>query len=200
LIEAGWVLKEGAAYSLTPRGREQARCAMEDAASSLKQLGARLRSLGTPQTASKLTIAVQIVLALVKLPAGLLSGSVGLLNDSLDTILDLLSSLLVYLGVRFNRERLASITLVACMTATSCFTLYQAVRRFFVAYVPQAEWFPFFASLLSAVCGLSLWQYQRYIGRSSGSMAFIAESVDPLLGRREGQRHSLRVVAPGSLP
>jgi divalent metal cation (Fe/Co/Zn/Cd) transporter len=81
---------------------------------------------------------------------GLLSGSVGLLNDSLDTILDLLSSLLVYLGVRFNRERLASIMLVACMTATSGFTLYEAVRRFFVAYVPHVQWFPFFAALLSA--------------------------------------------------
>jgi hypothetical protein len=151
---------------------------MEDAVSFLKQLGGRLRSLGTPQTASKLTILVQVALALVKLPAGLLSGSVGLLNDSFDTILDFVSSLLVYLGVRFNRERIASIMLVACMTATSGFTLYEAVRRIFVVHVPRVEWFPFFAALLSAASGLSLWQYQRYVGRRSGSMAFIAESVD----------------------
>jgi hypothetical protein len=101
-----------------------------------------------------------------------------LLNDSLDTILDLLSSLFVYLGVRFKRERLVSTLLVVCMAGTAGFTLYEAVHRLFVPYVPRVHWFPFLATILSAMAGLILWQYQRFVGRRTGSLAFVAESVD----------------------
>ena len=127
---------------------------------------------------SKITLIIQAILALIKLPAGLISGSIGLINDSLDTILDLLSSLLVYFGIRFNKERLVSILLVASMFVTASFTLYEAVNRFFTPYVPKVDWFPFAAALLSALAGLALWTYQRYIGLHSGLMAFITESVD----------------------
>jgi len=54
---------------------------------------------------------VQLGLAALKLPAGLLSGSVGLLNDATDTLLDGISSLLVYAGLRFDRERTVNVVL-----------------------------------------------------------------------------------------
>ena len=57
-------------------------------------------------------------LAAIKLPAGILSGSVALINDAADTLLDALSSLVVYAGIRFNRERGANIVLVLLMLAT----------------------------------------------------------------------------------
>jgi hypothetical protein len=44
--------------------------------------------------------------------------------------------------------------------------------------VPKVDWFPFVAALISALAGLALWTYQRYVGLRSGSMAFIAESID----------------------
>jgi Cation efflux family len=178
LIQAGWVIQDGDRYMLTTLGREQASRAKEEAISALSLVGDKLRSLTQPESASKVTLIVQILLALIKLPAGLLSGSVGLLNDSLDTILDLFSSLLVYLGIRFNKERLVSILLVVFMIITGGFTLYEAVQRFFTPYVPKVDWFPFAAALLSAIAGLVLWTYQRYVGIQSGLMAFITESVD----------------------
>jgi hypothetical protein len=178
LIQAGWVTQDGDRYRLTTLGREQAVRAREESISALKLASYKLRSLTQPENASKVTLIVQILLALIKLPAGLLSGSIGLLNDSLDTILDLLSSLLVYLGIRFDKERLVSILLVVFMLVTGGFTLYEAVQRFFTPYVPKVGWFPFLAALLSAIAGLVLWTYQRYIGIQSGLMAFITESVD----------------------
>lgn len=159
LIQAGWVIQDGDRYTLTTLGSEQANQAKEEAISALKMVSHKIRSLTQPENASKVTLIVQIMLAVIKLPAGLLSGSIGLLNDSVDTILDLLSSLLVYLGIRFNKERLVSILLVVFMLATGGFTLYEAVQRFFTAYVPQVDWFPFLATLLSAIAGLVLWTY-----------------------------------------
>jgi Co/Zn/Cd efflux system component len=138
----------------------------------------RLQTLLQPEAASKVTLIIQALLASIKLPAGLLSGSLGLLNDSADTILDLISSLLVYLGIRFNKERLVSILLVVFMTGTGGFTLYEAVRRILTPYVPKLDWFPFAAAILSTLAGLILWTYQRYVGLHNGLMVFIAESVD----------------------
>ncbi len=178
LLKVGWVIQEGDRFALTERGREQANRVMEQARVSSEWVNRKLRSLFQPEVASKVTLVVQVILALIKLPAGLLSGSVGLLNDSADTILDLLSSLLVYFGIRFNKERLVSYLLVVFMLGTGGFTLYEAVERILTPYVPKVDWFPFAAAILSALAGLMLWTYQRYVGIHSGLMAFIAESVD----------------------
>ena len=178
LIQAGWVVQQGDNYALTDLGRAEVSRFSANAQAWIQTASQKLRSLFTPQAASKVTLTVQTVLALIKLPAGLISGSVGLLNDSFDTILDLVSSVLVYLGIRFNRERLVSIFLVAFMLITGGFTMYEAVHRILVPYVPEVDWFPFAAALISALAGLGLWTYQRYIGIHSGSMPFIAESVD----------------------
>ena len=178
LVKAGWVIQEGDRFALTDHGRESVNQVIAEARASTNWVIQKLRALFQPQVASKVTLIVQVILVLIKLPAGLLSGSVGLLNDSADTVLDLLSSLLVYFGIRFNKEHLVSILLVIFMLGTGGFTLYEAVERFFTPYVPKVDWFPFAAAILSAMAGLLLWTYQRYIGIHSGLMAFIAESVD----------------------
>jgi Co/Zn/Cd efflux system component len=178
LLKVGWVIQEGDRFALTEHGREQVNQVMEKARSSSDWVSRKLRSLFQPEVASKVTLIVQVILALIKLPAGLLSGSVGLLNDSADTILDLLSSLLVCLGIRFNKERLVSILLVIFMLGTGSFTLYEALQHFLRPDVPKVDWFPFAAAVLSALAGLILWTYQRYVGIHSGLIAFIAESVD----------------------
>jgi len=178
LLKAGWVIEEGDRFALTDRGREQVNQALEEARKSTNWVKDKLQPLLQPEAASKTTLIIQIILAMIKLPAGLLSGSVGLINDSADTILDLFSSLLVYLGIHFNRERLVSILLAIFMLGTGGFTLYEAVDHVFTPTVPRADWFSFAAAILSALAGLFLWTYQRYIGIHSGLMAFIAESVD----------------------
>jgi hypothetical protein len=178
LVRASWVTHESGTFALTDQGRELFNQRMEHVRRTLAWVGGRAACYFRPEVASIVTLVVQALLALVKLPAGLLSGSVGLLNDSADTVLDLASSVLVYLGVRFNRERAVSVLLVVFMLGTGGFTLYQAVHRLFSPYVPHVDWFPFAAAILSAAAGLALWTYQRYVGLQSGLMPFITESVD----------------------
>jgi hypothetical protein len=123
-------------------------------------------------------LGVHLGLAAFKLPAALLSGSVGLLNDAIDTLLDGLSSLLVYLGIRSDKERVINVVLVTLMLVTGFLTLYEAARRFFVPSKPEVDWFAFLAVILSALVCLALWAYQRYVGLRSGIMALITQSVD----------------------
>ena len=175
LIARGWIAQEGQQrYALTPQGREQAEKPLKD----MRRVRTRLNKIAQPQTTSQVGLVVHLFLAALKLPAALLSGSVGLLNDATDTLLDGLSSMLVYLGLRFDKERIANIILVLLMLGTGSFTFYEAVRRFFVPFEPQVDWFTFFAAILSALVCWLLYVYQRFVGVRSGSLALITQSID----------------------
>jgi len=175
LVERGWTVCEGERYALTSLGCDE----VNKRLSQLGETGGLIRKFLRPQTVSKVTLGVHWGLAALKLPAGLLSGSVGLLNDATDTLLDGLSSVLVYFGIRFDKERAVNVILVILMLATGVLTLYEAGRRFFVPFEPKVDWFAFLAAILSAVVCLALYVYQRYVGLRSGIMALITQSVGP---------------------
>ena len=124
LIERDWVVREGERYALTPTGHKEASKILAD----MRRTGTLLHKFVQPQTVSQVGLAVHWGLAALKLPAALLSGSVGLLNDATDTLLDGLSSVLVFLGLRFDRERAVNVVLVLLMLGTSSLTFYEAVR------------------------------------------------------------------------
>ena len=174
LIERGWIVRDGETYALTEKGREAAGKAL----SEVERARGHVDNLATPENASKLTLIVHLLLALLKLPAGILSGSVGLLNDAIDTLLDGVASLLVCWGLRANRERLVSRLLVLFMLATGGFALVEAVLRIVRREPVEADWFAFIAVSISALFCAALWFIQRFIGLRRQSMALITQSVD----------------------
>ena len=174
LLTRGWAVREGERYALTDLGRAEAARPLADMRRTRDLLG----KLVLPETVSQVSLGVHLVLAALKLPAGLISGSVGLINDATDTLLDGLSSLLVYAGLRFDKERAVNVVLVLLMLFTGGLTLYEAVRRFFVPFEPEVDWFTFAATVLSAAFCAALWAYQRFVGARSGSVALITQSVD----------------------
>ncbi len=174
MIGRGWVVHQEGRYTLTEIGREEGAKPLAD----MRRTRAMLDNVVQPETASKVSLGVHLALAGLKLPAGLISGSVGLINDATDTLLDGLSSLLVYAGIRLGKERAVNAVLVGLMLLTGGLTLYEAVRRFFVPFQPQVDWFAFVATILSAIVCLGLWAYQRFVGLRSGNMALITQSVD----------------------
>ena len=174
LVARGWVERKDERYRLTEVGREEARKPIDD----MRRTRSLLRTAVQPQTVSQVGLGVHLALAALKLPAALLSGSVGLLNDATDTLLDGLSSALVYLGLRFDRERAVNAVLVVLMLGTGSFTFYEAVRRFFVPFEPDVDWFTFVATIVSALVCWALYFYQRFVGVRSGSVALITQSVD----------------------
>lgn len=174
MARLGWVVQEGERYALASLGREEA----DKRLAGLRKARAWARQLLRPQMVPQVCLRVHLVLALIKLPAGLLSGSVGLLNDGVDTLLDALSSLLVYVGLRFDRERAVNAVLVLVMLVTGGLTFYEAVRRFFVPSAPDVDWFTFAAAIVSALVCAALWGYQRYVGLRNGSVTLITQSVD----------------------
>lgn len=174
MVVLGWVDRHGETYTLTDAGNHQA----NEHLASVRQAANLVGQLMQPKTVSKVGVAVHMMLAALKLPAAFLSGSIGLFNDAADTLLDGLSSLLVYFGIRFNKERIVNIALVVVMLLTGSFGFFEAVRRFFIPFEPSIDWFTFFSSILSALVCLGLGFYQRYVGVKNGNMALITQSID----------------------
>ena len=174
LISEGQVFREEDRFVLTALGREQAHSRLK----GIRRAVALASGLIRPEAVSRITVVVHFALAAVKLPAAILSGSSGLLNDSIDTLLDGLSSIMVYFGVRFHRERAANLFLVVLMIATGGLTLFESARRLFIPRPPDADLAAFLAVLVSALVCLFLGLYQRYAGLQNGSLALITQSVD----------------------
>jgi len=174
LLKLGWIARQGELYALTEAGQAQA----DKALSEVRQTVGWVRKMMQPEMVSQVAVGAHLGLAALKLPAALLSGSVGLLNDAADTLLDGLASLLVYAGLRFDKERAVNVVLVLLMLGTGSLTLYEAAQRFFVPFKPEVDGFTFAAAMVSALVCAGLWAYQRYVGTRSGSVTLITQSVD----------------------
>jgi Co/Zn/Cd efflux system component len=174
MISHDQVIKSGERYELTEEGVRRARRAR----SEMGHLITRINRLVEPESVSKVTLIVHLVLAAIKLPAGFLSGSVGLINDAMDTLLDGISSLMVFFGIRFRKENVVNVLLILFMLFTGSFTLYKAISRFLIPCAPKVDWFAFTAAIISGVVCLGLWLYQRYSGLRNMSMVLITQSVD----------------------
>ena len=174
VIQRGWATEEDGSYHITDEGREQAEVMLKD----LEKGGRFFRKAVEPETTSAVTLIVHFVLAALKLPAALISGSVGLLNDSLDTLLDGVSSLFVFFGVRSGKERLVSYILLAFMTVTGAYTLYEAIVRLIKPEPLTVDLTAFVAVAVSALLCALLWVYQRFVGLKHGCIPLIAQSID----------------------
>ena len=169
-----WVEKHGETWELTEKGRVEAEKPIRDVRHSRKTI----MNLIQPETVSKVSLGIHLFLAALKIPAALLSGSVGLLNDGVDTLLDALSSIFVYLGFKYDKERLVNVFLTLLMLIVASYTMKESILRLITPYTPEVDYFTFTATILSAIlCGL-LYFYQGYVGSKTGSMALITQSVD----------------------
>ncbi|MFN2299871.1 MAG: cation transporter [Anaerolineales bacterium] len=170
----GWVRREEDRFALTEKGRDEARRRL----AGIRKAVALAAGLLRPETVSRVAVVVHLLLAAVKIPAAILSGSMGLLNDAVDTLMDGLSSVLVFFGVRFRKERAANFVLVAMMLLTGGLAMFASLRRLFVPDVLEVDLYTFLSAALSGLICLGLGAYQRYAGVQGGSMTLIMQSVD----------------------
>jgi len=138
--------------------------------------------------AATATMAAQLAITIIKIPAALLSGSAAQLNDAAEEVLDVIASAMVYLGVRFNAERLANVVVVALMAATGCLTLAVAVRRLFVPVTPAVSWYPLTVAAASVPVYAVRSAYERSAGLRGGKVSLVSQSVD-------SRNHALAGVA-----
>jgi divalent metal cation (Fe/Co/Zn/Cd) transporter len=174
LLSNALVTQREGLYTVTAEGREKA-SEYEGAVARVSRL---LDRALLPETVSVVGVGAHFVLAALKLAVGAASGSMGLLSDGTDTLLGGLSSVLVYLGLKLDKERYVNVVLVLLMMGVGLSLSVGVIRRLLQPLQPQADVLSFSAALVSAVICLGLGQYQRYVGARSGSLPLISQSID----------------------
>mgnify|MGYP003681904978 CR=1 FL=1 len=168
------VARCGGVYSLTPEGQQRAKKYRRQ----YRESGRWIAGLLHPQTVSLVGLGVHVVLAVLKLIAGAISGSIGLISDGIDTAMDGLSSILVFVGLRLNKEQYVNVVLVLLMLGVGAGTGYEAVRRIFIPEEVGVDLLTFGAAILSGLVCLLLSLYQQYVATRSRQLPLISQAVD----------------------
>jgi ubiquinone/menaquinone biosynthesis C-methylase UbiE/Co/Zn/Cd efflux system component len=174
LEREGAVIRHGEVYGLTSEGQQRAKKHQRE----YREFGQWIQSLLHPQTVSLVSLGVHILLAVLKLIAGAISGSIGLISDGMDTAMDGLSSVLVFVGLRLKVEKIVNVVLVLLMLGVGIGAGYEAVHRVFVPEAVDADVLTFAAAILSGLVCLLLSLYQRYVATRSKQLPLISQAVD----------------------
>lgn len=167
-------------YELTPQGQAQAEATakrMEHGANAVEN------QILKPSAAARNITLSYIILAALKMVAGLLSGSVGLIADGADTTIDTAASAIVWAGIRFKKEALGTLTIIALMFVTALILFYSSVSSIIAniagTFTPISM--PIVVIVVEAAAVTSMFTlsyYQRFVGRRSQSLPLISQSID----------------------
>lgn len=170
-------------YSLTEEGMEVGRLTVEKLERSAKTLRAMASSLLVPDAVAKVTIAMDLLLAIMKLLGGVMTGSVALMADGADAAVDTASALVVLLSIRIGRELLGTAVIIAMMFITAISIGYESTMSLLELLGPGLA--PISQPLLVMgvesvvlLAAVALYNYQNYVGKRYGNLSLISQSVD----------------------
>jgi len=175
LIQFGFIVREDGFYELTESGKRMA----EKRQKKVNYRQKRLRSfLLGPENASIISVIADAGLACIKLAVGFLFNSMALIADGFDSSVDVFSSLAVFLGIRFKRELISTSIVISMMFGTSGYILYEAFIRLLSPEPLIVSPIAVAATIASGIFCYGLSIYQHYVGKRSGSISLLTQSVD----------------------
>ncbi len=180
LIENGIIrLNEEEEYELTKKGIEEA----ERSTKSLEKTSSILESQLNLNSAARNTIIFDLFSAIIKLSAGLFSGSVGLIADGADATMDIASDSVVWISIKFKKQLLGTIIIILMMYITAFSVSYESIIKIIhvITATVQPISVPYLVILIEGVSLIIagfFYFYQRYVGKSYGSLALISQSFD----------------------
>jgi Co/Zn/Cd efflux system component len=158
-------------FSLTPTGREMAEHAQEVIPSFMGHVF-------SIKLVAVLTIVVHVLLSILKLAFGFISGSAGLIADGIDNTMDTVSSILVFLGITFNKEKPVSIFIIVLMFVSVGGVGIASYNKIVHPEPIKEGVSAIVVSLMSGLIMLFLSAYQYLVGKRKTNIALMAQAVD----------------------
>jgi cation diffusion facilitator family transporter len=171
LSEQRFVEEVDSLYHLTARGKAEATKAK-------KRIGKFHEYLSTGTAASKVSASANLFLSALKLLAGFLSNSMGLISDGFDSSIDVFSSAGVYLGTKYRKELYSNLLILALMFIGGISLGYGGLTRLIRPEFVEAGLLPAFAAIVSAVTYYALSIYQRFVGKRTGNLSLVSQSLE----------------------
>ena len=181
LVKRGLVVvTETGKLALTEAGEEEAKHCLAKVQQMAQKLDANLLS---SSAAARNTTVADFFLALMKLVAGFLSGSVGLIADGADATIDTASAAVVWLGIKFRKELVGTFVIITMMFVTAGSVGFESLTKVAAAVTASIPpltmpYLVIVVESLALIAATLLGLYQRFVGKRTGSLALISQSVD----------------------
>ena len=180
MVEKGILKENDGKYELTKAGQA---VATKNAAKFEKRSELIKNRLFAPSSAAVNTTIVDGFMAFLKLSVGFITGSVGIISDGTDSATDTISAFLVWVGIKYKHESLSTLLVILLLFVASITVMYESFSRLYVAWTstltPIID--PSLVIIIEAFAVFvyaGLYFYQRQVGRASGSLTLISQSVD----------------------
>lgn len=180
LLNKGFIVLTGDTYELTDTGEP---VAVESA--QLIEKGAQFvkKNILSPSATARNTVLADFFLALMKLTAGVLSGSVGLLADGADAAVDTGSASAVWVGMKLKKEMIGTVVIIAMMVITGVTIGYESVTKIIDVATGTVEpisrpYLVMGCEGVALVAAALLCFYQGFIGKKYRSLALVSQSID----------------------
>ncbi|GMR04648.1 MAG: cation diffusion facilitator family transporter [Thermodesulfobacteriota bacterium] len=145
--------------------------------------------------ATLLNILGNTALFVLKLIAGLLSGSIALISDAINSFNDIVASIATFICVRISNKKadeghpfghsraepVAGIIIAILAGILGFEILRESVKRFFTGAVPEIGLFALSVPLITIIVKAAMAAYFRNVGRSINSPALRATALDSFM-------------------
>lgn len=158
-------------YCLTPRGRELAM----HVETVIPQFFEYILS---ERVITRITIIIHIVLSIFKLLVGFISGSAGLVADGIDNTVDTITSLLVWIGLKYDRDKLVSSIILIMMYVSVVGVSLTSYDKFANPHPIEEGFIAFFLTALFGLTMLLLSIYQYVVGKRRSNFSIQCQSID----------------------
>ena len=158
-------------YHLTPGGREIAEHMQ-------RVIPAFMEWVFSAETASFLSLVAHVVLSVLKLSVGFMSRSAGLTADGIDNAVDTLSSLLVWLGIKYDKEKIVSVFILITMFVSVGGVAVATFNKMVHPGPIQEGLIAFMVSGILGLVMLGLSSYQYLVGKKRSNFAIMCQAVD----------------------
>ncbi len=107
----------------------------------------------------------------LKLGGGLISGSMGLIADGSDATMDTVEAILVWLGIKYHREKLSTLLVVAGLFIAAITVLFDSITHLLATFGGHAEPITMPYLVIAVEKGwpyylrFSFFYYQRFVGK-----------------------------------
>jgi Co/Zn/Cd efflux system component len=180
LIKKDWInLNKDGKYELTNEGLSKAKIYEAEMKKEASMVDKELK----PSTTAMNTTFLDAFLALIKLGGGLISGSMGLIADGSDATMDTVEAILVWLGIKYHREKLSTLLVVSGLFIAAITVLFDSITHLLATLGGNAEpiTMPYLVIAVEGVAIMAavfLFYYQRFVGKVTNSLTLISQSVD----------------------
>lgn len=140
-----------------------------------------LKKIATENFVMIITAACLILLTLLKIATGLSLDSQAMFTEGMENLTDLVKIAIIFIGIKFGKDRIASIVIIGMMIITGFSLLTSGIFSLIDPQPINPTIQAFIISVISMAINGVLMMYKGYVGRLSGNISLLSDSKDSLL-------------------